>query len=448
VTRRSPLPAVLAACLAYALLQSLALPTLPTMTTTFDVGTETTVWVVLAFLLTSCSASPILGALGDRVGRRRMLQVSLLAFLTGSLVSGFALSMPMVIGGRALQGVGGAVFPLAFSVIGSDLPRHRVGMALGLVSSSFSVGGVVGLPLGGLLMDGLGWRWCYYLPAGLAVVALVLVQRSVRQGVSKEKRPIDVVGGVLVAGWLTALLLGITFGARTGWTSALTVALLGAAVLIFAAWIAVELRVVSPLIDVALLARAPAPLASLAALATGWVQIGVISLLPVHLGAASGLDLTASQVGLLYVPGFVVGMIVAPIGGTLGGRYGYRRVLLTGLALAGGSLVLPATVDEPWAYVVFLALAMSGVTMAFSALPGLLVTSLPSDVAGGITGMNTVFRSIGGAVGAQVGATLMGASGSIETYLWVSVAVMAFSLVVSIALRTQAGSGTKKATRD
>ncbi|MFI5427202.1 MFS transporter [Aeromicrobium sp. UC242_57] len=381
----------------------------------------------------------MLGALGDRVGRRRMLQFSLLAFLIGSLISGFATSITMVIAGRGLQGVGGAVFPLAFSVIGSDLPRRRVGMALGLVSSSFSVGGVVGMPLGGVIMDGLSWRWCYFLPAGLAVVALVLVQGSVRQGVSGDKRSIDVLGGVLVAGWLTTLLLGMTSGAQVGWTSVPTVSLIGVAIVTFAAWIVIELRVAAPLIDVRLLARTPAPLASLAALATGWVQIGVISLLPVHLGAASGLDLSASQIGLLYVPGFAVAMIVAPIGGALGGRHGYRPVLLAGLGLAGASLILPALVDEPWAFVVFLGVAMSGVTMAFSALPGLLVTSLPGDVAGGITGMNTVFRSVGGAIGAQVGATLMGVSGSFGVFLWVSIAVMAISLVVSILLPTNAG---------
>ncbi|MET0821319.1 MAG: MFS transporter [Aeromicrobium sp.] len=431
---RSPLVAVMAACLSYALLQSLALPTLPTMERRFDVGTGATVWIVLAFVLTSCSASPILGGLGDRVGRRRMLEVSLVAFVVGSLVSGFAGSISMVIVGRALQGLGGAVFPLAFSVIGHELPARRVGVALGLVSSSFSVGGVVGMPLGGVIMEGLSWRWCYFVPAGLACCALVLVRMSIGQGETDRRHRVDLLGGALLALWLTLLLLGMTAGGRAGWWSVPTVSLLVGAGIVLVTWMLVELRARAPLIDVRLLARAPVPMASFAAFAMGWVQIGVIGLLPIHLGAAAGLDLTPTQTGLLFVPGFVVAMIAAPLGGALGARRGYRRLLVVGLASAGSALVLPALVDTPWAFGVFIGFAMVGVTLAFSALPGLLVTALPSEVAGGVTGMNTTFRNVGGAIGAQVGATLIGGGGDFAGYLWVSAVLLGLTLAIAAVL--------------
>src|SRR5207248_693933 len=133
-------------------------------------------WLFTAFLLTSSVAAPILGKLGDQYGKERLLVVSLAVFLAGSIGAAAAPGIWTLIAARAVQGVGGAIFPLSFAIIRDEFPREKVGVAVGVVSSVFAVGGGLGLVLSGIVLDHLSWRFLFVIGSAGIAAALVLVR--------------------------------------------------------------------------------------------------------------------------------------------------------------------------------------------------------------------------------------------------------------------------------
>ena len=139
----------------------MVIPALPTLQQ--ELGTTTTwvTWVLTGFLLSASVATPLLGKLGDQHGKERLLVISLGLFFLGSVGATFAWDISSLIGCRIVQGAGGAVFPLSFSIIKDEFPREKVGVAVGVVSAVFGVGGGLGLVLSGLIVDHLSWRWIF-----------------------------------------------------------------------------------------------------------------------------------------------------------------------------------------------------------------------------------------------------------------------------------------------
>src|SRR5919202_4356429 len=152
--------AVLAtAALAYALLQTMVAPALPAIQRDLGASTTSVTWVLTVYLLTASVATPIIGRLGDMYGKERVLVLTLVVFGIGSLISALSHSLGPLVAGRAVQGLGGAVFPLAFGIIRDEFPREKVATAIGLISATFGIGGGGGLVLSGVLVDNLSWEW-------------------------------------------------------------------------------------------------------------------------------------------------------------------------------------------------------------------------------------------------------------------------------------------------
>jgi len=166
--------AVLAvSALAYALLQTMVAPALPEIQHELGATPSTVTWVLTVYLLSASITTPILGRLGDMFGKERTLVAVLALFALGSLIAALSSSLGLLVAGRAVQGAGGAVFPLAFGIIRDEFPRERVATGIGLISATFGIGGVAGLVLSGVIVDHLSYRWIFWF--GLVVVLIAMV---------------------------------------------------------------------------------------------------------------------------------------------------------------------------------------------------------------------------------------------------------------------------------
>src|SRR4051812_17090318 len=148
----------------------MVIPALPALQRELHTTTTWVTWVLTVFLLVASVATPVLGKLGDQYGKERLLVVSLALFLLGSIVAALAWNIWVLIGARAIQGAGGAVFPLSFGIIRDEFPREKIGVAIGLVSAVFGIGGGLGIVLSGGIVDHFSWRWVFIVrAAGVAL---------------------------------------------------------------------------------------------------------------------------------------------------------------------------------------------------------------------------------------------------------------------------------------
>ena len=209
----------------FALLQSVVVPALPDIERSLGAGASSGTWILSANLLATAVFTPVFGRLGDMHGKQRMLEVVMATLGVGTLVCALAPSLAVMLAGRALQGVGGAVFPLAFGIVRDELPRERVAGAVGLVSSLLGIGAGLGLVVAGPIVAGLGWRWLFWLPLGLLVVSGLLVARCVPASPVRTPAKVNTVSAALMAVGLSTLLVAVTESGQWGWLSPKTVGL-------------------------------------------------------------------------------------------------------------------------------------------------------------------------------------------------------------------------------
>jgi EmrB/QacA subfamily drug resistance transporter len=399
--------------IAFALQQTMIIPALPVLKDEFDTSTAWATWLLTGFLLSASVLTPLLGKLGDQHGKERMLVISLSVFLVGSLAAALAPSIAWLIAARVLQGAGGAVFPLSFSIIKDEFPAEKVGPAVGAVSAVFAIGGGLGLVLSGLLIDHLSWRWIFWVGAIFVGVAVVLVYLFVPESPIKTPSRLDFIGAVLLSAGLVSLLLALTEGDRWGWGSAPILLLFAAAVVLLVLWGFVETRVPEPMVDMRMLANRPVLFTNITALIAGFALFGSFILVPTLLQlppevAAYGFGATATVTGLYLLPSSLTGFVSGPLAGVMSRTMSAKWPLSLGMALGGlGLLWLAVWHEEPWHIMAGMLILGAGLPMTFAAMAKIIVDSVRPSETGVATGMNTVMRTIGGVVGGQVGAALL-----------------------------------------
>src|SRR5829696_6180915 len=252
---RLPFAAVVLAMLPAVLDQTMLATGLPTIAA--DLGRVADVsWVVTAYVVAAAATTPLWGKLGDRHGRKRMLELSLIGFLVASAACGVAQDMTMLAGARVAQGVAaGGLMTLAMAVVGDLVEPRQRGRYQGYIATTFAVATVAGPLVGGLLVEHASWRWVFYvnLPVGLLALA-GLRRRLPATPVDPAPRPLDAVGALVLAGATSALLLAcLCGGQRYAWDSATIVALLTTTVVLAGLLAARELRAADPIVPLALL---------------------------------------------------------------------------------------------------------------------------------------------------------------------------------------------------
>jgi EmrB/QacA subfamily drug resistance transporter len=401
-----------AGTLAFVLAQTTVIPALGDLQRELGASASGIAWMVTAYLLVASIATPIFGRLGDMFGKQRLLAVSLALFAVGSIVCALADSLELMIVGRGLQGLGGGVFPLSFGIIRDEFPKERVPTGIALLGAIAAIGSGIGLPLGGVLVDGPGYHWIFWVGAIMGVLATLTTYLLVPESPLRSPGRVDVAGAGILAAGLTALLIGLSRGADWGWGSPEILGLILGGLATLAGFGRFELRTPQPLVNMRTFARRPVVTTNVSTLLIGSAMIGTFVLVPqlaqLPAGGDVGLGLSTTEAGLLLAPGSLLSLLVAPLVGRAGERYGSKPPFLTGCLLTAAALLGMTLAHDSVALVILWSSIMfAGVGAAFASIPNLIVVAVDAHQTGEATGTNTVVRNIGSAVGAQIAGTVI-----------------------------------------
>jgi predicted MFS family arabinose efflux permease len=392
---------------AISMLQSLLSPVLPTLQAELNTTRGAVAWVIIAFLLSSAVATPILGRIGDTTGKVRTLLVALGAIAVGSLVSALAPNIETLVVSRAIQGLGAAAFPLSFGIIRDRLPAERVAPAVSSLASVIAVGGGVGVVLAGPVVGVLGWRALFWIPAALLAIVMLLVWRFLPETDNRAEGRINWLAGALLAGWLVALLLPLSQGTLWGWTSPGVLVSFALALVLSVAWFQVEIRSAQPLIDMRMMALPTVWRTNLVALLFGGAMFAVWAFLPqfaeIPPSAGYGFGASVTQAGWLILPMLVTMGAAGMVSGRIARRVSFRRQMALGSGIAGVAILgLALWHQSLWQTMVSSGLFGLGLGLVYSTMINVIVQAVPPSQTGVASGMNANIRTIGGAIGTAV----------------------------------------------
>jgi MFS family permease len=443
-------------------MQTLVVPAIGVLAADLGASPGAATWVLTAFLLASAILAPPLSSLGDRHGKRRLLLVVLWVYLLGTVGAMAAWNLGALVGFRAVQGISLAVLPLGFGILREAVPADRVALGVGVVSGVLGGGAGIGLVAGGLIVDHASWRWLFALGAATAVLALWLVARQVPERTVRSVRRLDVAGSGVLALALTALLLAVTVGPDQGWTAPATLGLLAVSLAAFLILPLVERRAAEPLLAPGTFGRRPVLMTHLAAFIWGfmsfvfYVLLPLLAQLPAELppgtapAAALGFGASVTMTGLLLLPGALVLLPAGAAAAWVGGRLGPRAPLAIGLGVAAvGASLLAISHATVWQVVVFYLVVGLGSGLALAALPRLLTGLVPATQTATVNGINTVARTVGGALGAQVAIAIVASHAAdgtatptrsaFSTAFWLAAAVAAAGTMVARPTTSRVG---------
>ncbi|MCD2186564.1 MFS transporter [Actinomycetospora soli] len=369
-------------------------------------------WVVTASLLAMTASTPIWGKLADLFSKKLLVQLAIGVFIVGSMLAGLSTSTPMLIGFRVLQGLGmGGLTALAQVVIAAIIPPRERGRYSGYLGAIMAVATVGGPLIGGVIVDTIGWRWCFYVTVPIAVIALVVLQRTLTVPTEKREVHIDYLGALLVAGGVSALLVWVSLGGKNfAWISWASLVWLAVGIVALVLAVVVENRAKEPVVPLQLFRNRTVALATVAALFVGVAMFGSSVFLSQFFQLSRGAS--ATEAGLLTLPmiaglflaSTIVGQLISRTGKWKGFLVGGGISLVVGLLMQG--LVMGA--DTPYWE---LAVAMLLVGVGVGATQQNLVLAVQNQVAlrdmGAASSTVAFFRSLGGAAGvAALGALL------------------------------------------
>ncbi|WP_223527170.1 MFS transporter [Pseudomonas sp. BF-B-26] len=391
---------------------------LPTLAQVFNASFQHVQWIVLAYLLAITTLIVSVGRLGDLTGRRRLLLAGIGVFTLASALCGLAPSLWMLIGARALQGIGAAIMmALTMAFVGETVPKAKTGSAMGLLGTMSAIGTAMGPSLGGLLIERFGWQAIFLITVPLGLLTLVLAHRYLpadRQKPKTDRAGFDPLGTLLLALTLAAYALAMTLG--RGSFGPFNIALLSAAGGGACLFVFTEARVASPLIRLAMF-RDPVLSGSLAmSLLVATVMMATLVVGPFYL--AHGLGLDAVLVGLVLSVGPFVAALTGVPAGRIADRFGAQRMTLAGLiAMATGCLtlsVLPET-SGIGGYLLPMVVITLGYALFQTANNTAVMADVEPDQRGVISGMLNLSRNLGLITGASVlGAVFALASASVD----------------------------------
>ncbi|EYT79553.1 multidrug MFS transporter [Streptomyces sp. Tu 6176] len=381
---------------------------LPTIIADLGASQSAYTWVVTAELLSMTATVPLWGKLSDLYNKKLLLQLSLGMFVVGSLLAGFSHGVGLLIFSRVVQGIGaGGLTALAQVVMASVIPPRRLGKYAGMFGAVFAVGTVAGPLVGGVLVDTswLGWRWCFFIGVPFALLAIVLLQRTLTLPTVRREVRIDFLGAFLIVGGVCALLIWVSLaGNRFDWASWQTAALTGGGVLLLVAAVFVEARTAEPVIPLGIFRNRTVTLTTVASLFVGVAMFGGTVFLSQYFQVSLGKSPTVA--GLMSLP-LILGLLVSStVAGQVISRTGrWKRYLVAGGVTMTVGLALLSTIDAdtPFALLsLYMAVLGVGVGLLMQNLVLAAQNDVPATELGAATSVLSFFRSMGGTVGTSV----------------------------------------------
>jgi EmrB/QacA subfamily drug resistance transporter len=380
---------------------------LPTIQDALGFSTSSLDWVVSGYALTFGGFLLLGGRLGDLLGRRRVFMVGLALFCAASLLCGFSVSPAMLIVARLLQGAAGAILaPSVFSIVSvtfeEGAERNR---ALGILGAIAGSGAAIGVLLGGVLTEFVGWEWVFFVNVPIGLAALLVVPRVVQESRAPDlARHFDVAGAVTVTASLMLLVYALTRAPVVGWGAAETVASFVGFAVFAAAALVIELRSPSPLVDLSIFRRRTLAGANAVGLILGTIVFGLFFLLSLYMQQVLGFS--ALRTGLAYLAIALTAVVVAGISQALVTRLGVKPVLAVGFLLLGAGLAYFTQISPNGSYFsdLFPGFLMIGVGLGFSFVPISIAAlgGVTAREAGLASGLINTSQQIGGAIGLAI----------------------------------------------
>ena len=398
--------------LAYAVMSAAMNPAIPTIKADLNASETGVTFLITGFLLSASVATGILGRLGDLFGKQRVLVLTLAIFAAGTLLAGLAQTLPVLIVARVIQGAGGGIFPLSFGIIRDEFPRERIAGGIGLISSVLSLGSAFGVVVGGLIVEHLGWHALFWMPLAVTAAAAVTAWLFIPESPVRAPGRVNWTAAALMSAGISTVLIGISKATDWGWGSPKTLGLIAGGLAICAVWVMVEMRSEVPLIDMAMMRLRGVWTVNLVGFLLGAGMYALFFVFPqfAQQPESTGYGFGASivQSGLFLLP-LTMGVIAVGLSaGRIARRWGSKAATVVGSALTAVSLFLLTFAHAaPWQAVVCLGIFGLGIGLAFAALGALIVEAVEPQQTGAAGGMNTVARTIGGALGGQIAATFI-----------------------------------------
>jgi MFS family permease len=430
-------------CTLVAMMQSLIAPLLTVLPPQLNTTAAAFTWAVTAALLAGAVSTPIAGRLGDMLGKKTVLVGLLVPLVVGCAISALATNLPVMLLGRTLQGVALGSIPVSIALLQEVVPPHRRATAIALASASMGIGGGIALPLSAGFAQFFSWRALFWILVGLGLVLAILIAILVPAGARPAPgQRFDAVGALLLAVGLSSFLIALSQGSVWGWTSWAVLGAFGLSAVALLAWATWEFRAAQPLVD---LRAATTPVALLTNLAS------------IFTGMAMYITLVATP---QILPGGIIQMLLAPVGGRLINARGPKVALLAGIAIiACGYGTMQVALASALGLMVGHMIIKGGIGIAYGAMPALIMSSVSAADIGSATSFNTLMRQIGSStgsavVGAVLAAVAVTAGGDvllteagfrISFLIGLGVALAALTIAAFIPYRRAVTSGTTAA---
>ncbi|BBE46408.1 hypothetical protein RE2895_33390 [Rhodococcus erythropolis] len=390
----------------------MVIPLLPDFPKILGVSADDASWLVTVTLLTSAVATPIVSRLADMFGKRRMMLISMTMIVVGSLVAAIGGNFVALLIGRGLQGFAISMIPVGISIMRDELPKEKVASATALMSATLGIGSALGLPLSGLIFEHLGWPAIFWLSAIVGVLLIIAVAVVVPESSVRTRGKFDFLGAVMLSTALTAILLAISKGARWGWTSELTLLMFVIGIVTLALWFPYELRVTQPMVDLRTSAKRPVLLTNVASILVGFSMyannLSTTQQLQMPKISGYGFELGVMAAGLCMIPAGLAMVFFAPVSANITKRFGAKITLIVGGTVLALAYIARVFLTGSIALIIISAAVVSiGTAIAYSAMPMLIMRSVPITETASANGLNSLLRSVGTSTSSAVVAAML-----------------------------------------
>ncbi|MCL6455045.1 MAG: MFS transporter [Alicyclobacillus sp.] len=365
-------------------------------------GVDKIVWVTAAYLMTEMSGMPIFGKLSDMYGRKRFFVFGLTTFLLGSILCGTAQNMDQLALYRAIQGIGGgALMPIAFTIIFDVVPRERAGRFSGMFGGVFGVASIFGPLIGSFITDHIGWRYVFYINVPIGIVTLLLVATSYHESKVHQRQQIDWWGVVTLVLAIVSLTFALEFGgAEYAWGSPQIVGGFVVAAILFGCFVMAEMRAAEPIVSFAMFRNRVFAVSNLVGIFSGAAYVVAVVYIPIYIQGVKGGS--AINAGMELLPMMLGSSVAAPIGSILASKVPYRNILAgSGLVLAGGIALLGGLNVHTTELQVVADMAVVGIGIgpSFSVLGMAAMAEFDVRQRGAASSTNSFLRELGMTIG-------------------------------------------------
>jgi MFS family permease len=425
--------------------ETMLIPAIPDLIRDFDVSYSMSAWILTAYLISGAVMTPIAGKLADVYGKKKVLLGILAVYIIGLTMAGFSPNIYFMVAARAVQGVGMAMFVIAFSIIRDQFPREKMSIGQGVISSMFASGAVLGLLLGGIVIQNYGWQATFLSAIPIAIALFVInskfnykkqshevkraenphnMTRDTPVVVSHPKNgKVDVKGAITLATFITSFLLALTLSETTGNSSSISNAspsllvyyliILGVAT--FALFVIIERREKYPLVDFKLILHKAILPSNIIILVVGFSMFMVFQTIPVLVRNPQpfGFGLDAAEAGYVQLPFAIVLLIFGPTSGLIVAKMGSIRPLIIGIAVTtAGFLGLLASHADLMTISLDLAVLSTGLSLTNVGAMNITMLATPIEHTGMSLGTNNLMRIIGSSIGPTLAGMYMQANQS------------------------------------